>query len=376
MVEVLTPPQQTVHGNFDWDLYERQQKKPYEGRRPYHHEHLGTPAAQAVYAAMERSIDRLLVPEPGSVVKGKVTLVNRGMAHVNVGWREDIVVDLRKEPPASVAELVRGAEVELLVERVDNVGSRPAVASHGKLALMRVKEELMSSIGKPFAFSAEVNEMIENAGYVVDVAGVKCFMPGSLAGMNKIVDFSSMVGRTVYVVPINYSSARDCVVVSHREYLKTLVPVEMAKIKEGDRFTGFVTGTSSHGVFVEFNGCLTGLVPRGDLLPETAAAIGDIRPGEEFDFYIKEIVDTRIVLSEKPIPPSPWETADSLQGTTVTGRVKKVMAFGAFVEIQPRLVGLLHKSYLRDSDVVEVGMEMEVTVVKVDKEARRMDLAV
>lgn len=185
-----------------------------------------------------------------------------------------------------------------------------------------------------------------------------------------------MVGKTVYVVPINYSQARDCVVVSHREYLKTLVPVEMSKIKEGERLSGFVTGTSSHGVFVEFNGCLTGLVPRGDLLPETAARLSEIQPGSEFDFYVKEIIDTRIVLSEKPIEPSPWEAADELLRKTVVGRVKKVMAFGAFVEIKPRLVGLLHKSYLRDSDIVEVGMEIEVTVVKVDREARRMDLAV
>lgn len=375
-MSVQAPSVSVVYGNFDWDLYERQQKQPYQGRRPYHLEHLGGAEAQAGYAAMERSIERLQVPEPGSVVTGRVVSVANGLAHVDVGWREDVVVDLRKEPDHSLDELVRGASVELLVERVDNAGSRPTMASHGKLSLMRVKEELMSSIGKPFAFSAYIGEMIENAGYVVDVAGIKCFMPGSLAGMNKVVDFSSMVGRTVYVVPINYSQARDCVVVSHREYLKTLVPVEMSKIKEGDRLSGFVTGTSSHGVFVEFNGCLTGLVPRNDLLPETAARLSEIPPGSEFDFYVKEIIDTRIVLSEKPIEPSPWETADELLRKTVVGRVKKVMAFGAFVEVKPRLVGLLHKSYLRDSDIVEVGMEIEVTVVKVDREARRMDLAV
>ena len=368
--------EQVGQGNFDWDLYERQQRQPRVGRRAYHHEHVGGEMARAVYAAMEKSVEKLSVPEPGSVVIGKVTSVMRGLAHVDVGWREDVVVDLRKEPDHSRDALVRGAEVELLVERVDNAGSRPAMASHGKLALMRVKEELMNSIGKPFAFTGYVDEMIENAGYVVDVAGIKCFMPGSLAGMNKVVDFSSMVGRTVYVVPINYSHARDCVVVSHREYLKSLVPVEMAKIKEGDQLSGFVTGTSSHGVFVEFNGCLTGLVPRGDLLPETAARLFDIQPGDEFDFYVKEIIDTRIVLSEKPIEPSPWETADEYLRKTVVGKVKKVMAFGAFVEIRPRLVGLLHKSYLRDSDVVEVGMELEVTVVKVDREAKRMDLAI
>jgi ribosomal protein S1 len=83
--------------------------------------------------------------------------------------------------------------------------------------------------------------------------------------MNKLVNFESLIGKTIYVVPINYSKEKDYIVVSHREYLKALVPQEMEKLIIAQKYNGFVTGTSRHGVFVEFNGCLTGLIAKSDI---------------------------------------------------------------------------------------------------------------
>lgn len=370
--------------DFDWTLYEHSSGslaanpvvKTRDGERVFCHEGY----AQDLYDAMEKSMAGFSPPVPGQAAQGRVVSVKDGVARVDIGWREEALVDLRRESDESLELLVRGGEVEVLLEGADLLGGRPVQASHTKLLRKRIKDDLMESVGKRVAFNGTVESMIENAGYIVDVQGIKCFMPGSLAGMNKLVDFGSIVGSEMYVVPINYSADRDCVVVSHREYLKALVPGEMSKIKEGDRFTGFVTGTSHHGIFVEFNGCLTGLVSQGDLEPETRARFseGRVRAGDPFEFYVKEIIETRIVLSERPVEPSPWETVDARLkvNAVVRGTVKRITRFGLFVEVAPRLVGLLHRSYLDDSDVFEVGQEVEATVVKIDKAARRIDLAV
>jgi small subunit ribosomal protein S1 len=377
----------TVDSAFDWNLYEHstrsltpnaavKRRSGDDGAKVYCHEQY----AQALYDATFDNLLRFSPPEPGRAVSARVVGVKDGVARVDIGWREDALVDLRKESDDAVEQLTVGNELDVLLEAADLLSGKPVHASHTKLLLKRVKDDLMESVGKRVAFHGVVESMIENAGYLVDVQGIRCFMPGSLAGMNKLVDFSSIVGSGMYIVPINYSHDRDCVVVSHREYLKALVPGEMAKIKEGDQHTGFVTGTSHHGIFVEFNGCLTGLVSQGDLLPETRDALlrGEIRPGQEFEFYVKELVESRIVLSEKPVEPSPWETVDTRLklNSSVTGTIKRITRFGLFVEVAPRLVGLLHRSYLDDSDVFEVGQEIEATVVKIDKQARRIDLAV
>ncbi len=369
---------------FDWDLHEasgerglrinhRIRKQAGDGMRVYSWD----PGAQALYDALSGPLKLAQPPVSGSIMAGRVSMVQGNCAWVDVGWREEVQVDLKKESAQSREILGVGEEVDVLVERVDRAGNRPSVASHTRMAVKRVKDELMDNIGKRFAFAGRVESMIEGAGYIMDMGGVKCFMPGSLAGMNKVIDFQSLVGKELYVVPINYSVDRDCVVVSHREYLKSLVPEEMAKIREGDRLTGTVTGTSHHGVFVEFSGCLTGLASRADLLPETVERFADIRPGEDFSFWVKAILpDSRLVLSEKPVGPSPWDTVDQLLNKEVVGTVKKVVGYGVFVEIAPRVVGLLHRSYLTEADVFAVGQDVEVVVVRVDKAARQVDLAI
>jgi ribosomal protein S1 len=338
------------------------------------------PYAQELYEAYFGELVGLVEPKVNAVVKGKVISCNAKTASIDIGWREEAMIDLGREDKSYLPYIETGNEFEVIVEKVDPNGKKPVIVSLTKMVKRRNEEELMNSIGSRVAFPGKVESMIQNAGYYVDISGIRCFMPGSLGGMNKIVNFESLVGKELYVVPIVYSKEKECIVVSHRKYLESLIPGEVEKLIVGQRYDGFVTGTSVHGIFVEFNGCLTGLISKSDMSEEVTELFsnGRIKPGDTINFFLKEILeDNRLVLSINPVEPSPWETIeDRLKlNTKVSGKVKKITKFGVFIELEPKIVGLLHRSYLDEADVFEVGQTADAVVVKIDVPGKKVYLA-
>lgn len=388
IVDDATEIEQTEPPELDWDALSAQagkrlvnnkrvkRHKGDESAKIYCHE----PYAQQLYELYFGQLTGLVEPKVNSSVKGKI--VSRGLkiATIDIGWREDAIIDLAREDKSYLEYIYPGNEVDVMIEKADPMGKKPVIVSLTKMVRRRNEEELMSAIGTPVAFQGKVESMIQNAGYYVDIEGIRCFMPGSQGGMNKLVNFEALVGKSLYVVPLVYSKEKECIVVSHRKYLESLVPGEMDKLIVGQKYSGFVTGTSVHGIFIEFNGCLTGLVSRGDMTAEVSEDFLEnrIKPGDMMDFFLKEVIeDNRLVLSLKPVEPSPWETInDRLKvKSKVSGKVKRITKFGVFVEIEPRVVGLLHRSYLDEADVFEVGQEIDAVVIKIDIANKKIDLA-
>jgi small subunit ribosomal protein S1 len=380
-----------ANGEFDWDLFEASIPN-YKTHNPKVKRHPGdnspvycrAPYAQELYELYNGRLEHLQEPKLGSVVQGKVVSVFEDYALVDVNWREDAMIELRKENPEYLKYIQAGFPIEVLIEQVTaprNSSSYNIIASYSKNIIGKKREELLDSIGKPVAYLGTVTELI-HGGYFVNVQGVQCFMPGSLGGMNKLVNFDELIGNSIYVVPINYSREKNYIVVSHREYLKALVPEEISKLQFGIEYDGFVTGCSRHGIFAEFNGCLTGLISRSDILPENLDNFDNqkIRPGDPIKFFIKEVIDTdKIVLSQKPlqIEPSNWDDIESRYKvpSTVTGKVKKIVRYGVFIELEPKIVGLLHKSHLSEDFELEVGQEIDVRITRIDKESKKVDFA-
>lgn len=372
---------------FDWELHNSDSPKLKENKKIKKHPgdnskvYCHADYAQTLYELYSgKSLD-LQEPIEGTVVNGKVVSINDRYAIVDINWREDAMVDLQKENTEYLKYIQAGFPIEVLIEKVQNPTNREIAiqASYSKNILSKKKEEIKSSIGQPVGYLGTVKELI-HGGYFLDIDGVKCFMPGSLGGMNKLVDFESLLGKQIYVMPINYSREKDYIVVSHREYLKQLVPKEMEKLVFGQKYSGFVTGCSKHGIFVEFNGCLTGLIAKSDI---EDSLIGDfenrsIRPGNEIEFFVSEIIDNeKIVLSMKEPKPqiSAWDDIENRYKipSSVTGKVRKIVKYGVFVEIEPKVVGLLHKSQLDENSEFEVGQEIEVKIVKIDKDSKKLD---
>jgi small subunit ribosomal protein S1 len=372
---------------FDWTAHMSDNPRLIENKRIKKHEgdiskiYCHADYAQDLYEAYSGKVLNLEEPSAGAVVNGKVVSISNGFAVVDVNWREDAMIDLSRENTEYLKYIQPNFPIEVMIERVEKAKGNSAtiLASYSKNIQSKKKEEILSSIGTPVAYSATVKELI-HGGYFIDIDGVTCFMPGSLGGMNKLVNFETLIGKTIYVMPINYSREKDYIVVSHREYLKTLVPSEISKLEFGKKYQGFVTGTSKHGIFVEFNDCLTGLIAKNDILDENLEDFDNrkIKAGDSIEFFISEIIDNdKIVISQKePVPQiSAWDDIENRYKipSVVTGKIKKVVRYGVFVEIEPKVVGLLHKSQLEEDSEFEIGQEIEVKIVKIDKESKKLD---
>lgn len=303
---------------------------------------------------------------------------NKISALIDIGSKFTAFCALLKEPSEIVDQLQIGMTIDVKV-KTSSVGTVTASISD---AIEEVKiNEILGSIGnKAVGFNGKIVELI-NGGYWVDIAGVKCFMPGSLAGLNKLWDFESIVGKTLIVMPISYSDEKNTIIVSHREYLSTLVPNAIENINENikEQLCGFVTGTTKFGVFVEFNECLTGLIPNTELDSETQMKFnrGEINPGDTLSFWIKEIIsDKKIILSQMGPKEDIWDTAEDKYKpmAIVPGIVTKVTKYGAFVELEKGISGLIHKTKLKDVSI-DRGDKVNVKIQSVNVLERKITMS-
>jgi ribosomal protein S1 len=299
-------------GNFMWDAYEA--SCPSKTRKP--NPHIKTRNGDKVYSResyAQEMYDILTAHDAafgnmvtsvgvGEIHTGTVYGISSEFISVDVGYRELIYVKYDKEP-AAIQALKPGEETAVLITSADNnshvVGSINGGIKHKVFMDLREAVEVGGT-----AWVGKVTHMIENGGYMVNVQGIECFMPGSLAGINKLHDFSSIIGTEMYVVPVSFSPERGTLVVSHRKYLQALIPneIESLKANQGAEITGNVTGTAKYGIFVEFNGCLTGMIHNNDLDEETLIKFKarQIQPGDEITFIVKDIIsDTKITLTQK-----------------------------------------------------------------------------
>lgn len=380
-----------ITDEFNWSLYEsanpqklNQSSKVKKLEGDSSRIFCDMPYAQELYNFYNGIKTELVEPKENTVVDGIVTSVSDKIAMVDVNWREDVIIDLSKENRDYLKYIQTGFPIQILIDKVDKSKSKSCIyGSYTKNISSKNKEEIMSNIGKPIAYLGYVKELI-HGGYFVDIEGTMCFMPGSLGGINKLLDFNALVGQYIYVCPINYSKEKEYIVVSHREYLKMSIPAELEKLDSKTLYKGFVTGTSlKHGVFVEFNNCLTGLLSIGTLLPETLNLFnaGKLTPGTGIEFYVADVLDNdKIILSqkEKVIEPDEWDLINERYKVPckVTGKIKKILNYGLFIEIEPKIVGLLHKSNLNENMNFEVGQEITVKITKINQEGKRIDFTI
>lgn len=384
--------------DFDWQAYEAD--CPTKFRKPNPHVkapngvkvYSREPYAQELLDLMEGyslASNTIYNVELGSTYTGKVYGVDENWASVEVGYRELIYVDLTRESTEVKEMLKPGIEVDvqLVADKSMNV-KKYMVGSVTAGLKTKVVREIVESINEGnTAYSGYVTRMIPGGGYIVQVQGVDCFMPGSLAGVNKLHDFESIIDTEMYVVPMSYSEEKGTVVVSHRAYLRALIPNKIKEIQEDITVerTGHVTGSAKYGVFVEFEGCLTGMIHVNDLDKDTAKAHRErsLEPGSEINFYVKEVINERKITlvqgspAEKKI--DPWEGISERYNkkTEVIGKVKSMKDYGLFVEVEEGVVGLLHVSEFPDNvNIQEIskGADITVQVIRVEEDTRKVFL--
>jgi len=216
------------------------------------------------------------------------------------------------------------------------------------------------------------------AGYEVEIynGGVTLpgFMPNTLAGINKLVDPTSIVGITFEVMIESFSEQEGTYIVSRRKYLHSLSPAAIKKLDQETVYNGHVTGTAPFGVFVEFNECLTGMIHKANVHPEWQERLSEIKPGFEIEFYVKEIIKDKIILTQI-LRETLWDNIKN--GQILNGVVKDTKQFGTLVNLDAETVGLIHTSEMEKiGKKFSAGQELKVKVLSVDRMSRKIFLTV
>ena len=321
------------------------------------------------------------------VVEGVVMAVNKREVLVNIGYKSEGVINIgefRYNPDIKV-----GDKVEVYVETTEDKKGQ-LILSHRKAHSLRSWDMVNEAFEKDEIVKGYV-KCRTKGGMIVDVFGIEAFLPGSQIDVKPIRDYDVYVNKTMdfKIVKINHEFRN--VVVSHKALIEAEIEAQKAdiigKLEKGQVLEGTVKNITSYGVFVDLGG-VDGLIHITDLSwgrinhPEEVVALD-----QKINVVILDFDDTkkRIALGLKQLNAHPWEALDEnlKTGDVVKGKVVVLADYGAFIEIQPGVEGLIHVSemswslHLRSAqDFLKVGDEVEAVVLTLDREERKMSLGI
>ncbi len=319
------------------------------------------------------------------VVEGSVISIDKKEVVVNIGYKSDGIIpasEFRYNPDLKI-----GDKVEVYVEDQED--------KHGQLVLSHKKARLAKS-WEDINKAMENNEVIQGyikcrtkGGMIVDVLGIEAFLPGSQIDVHPIRDYDVFVGKTMEFKVVKINQEFRNVVVSHKALIEAELEAQKKEIishlEKGQVLEGTVKNITSYGVFVDLGG-VDGLVHITDL---SWGRVSDPHEVVALDQKIKVVIldfdeeKKRIALGVKQLTPHPWDSLDEnlKVGDHVNGKVVVIADYGAFVEIQPGVEGLIHVSemswsqHLRSAqEFLHVGDEVEAVILSLDRQERKMSL--
>lgn len=329
--------------------------------------------------------------EEGDVVNGKVVRIDRDEVLLDIGYKSEGVIpsselSIRKSVnPADEVEL--GEEVEaLVVTKEDSEGRLILSKKRARFEKAWRKIEAAAESGEPI--DGKVIEVVKG-GLIIDL-GIRGFLPASLVDIRRVHDLDDFLGETLECKVIELNRNRNNVVLSRREVLeeerKEVRNKILDRLDKGEIVEGKISNIVDFGAFVDLEG-IDGLIHISELSwshvthPSEVVSIGDTVRVKVLDIdYDRQ----RISLGLKQTQEDPWQRVVSTYrpGDVLEGVVTKVVEFGAFVEILDGVEGLVHISELADhhvenpKDVVEVGTRLNVKILEIDEERRRLSLSV
>ncbi len=324
----------------------------------------------------------------GRVVKGTVIDVDNDMVLIDVGLKSEGRVPLKDfATPGQDSEIKAGDSVDVFVERYED--------REGVVRLSREKarrEEAWTELEKAFTDGQRVNGMIfgrVKGGFIVDLSGAVAFLPGSQVDIRPVRDIGPLMGTPQPFQILKMDRQRNNIVVSRRAVLEETRAEErselIANLKEGQVLEGVVKNITDYGAFVDLGG-VDGLLHVTDIAwrrinhPTEALQIGETVKVQVIRFNPET---QRISLGMKQLEADPWEgvAAKYPSGTKFTGRVTNITDYGAFVELEPGVEGLVHvsemswtKKNVHPGKIVSTSQEVEVMVLDTDPEKRRISL--
>ena len=355
---------------FDWDAFEND----------------GFDASEK--AANEESYSKSLSRiNENEVVEGTVTSINKREVIVNIGYKSEGVISInefRYNPDLAV-----GDTVEVYVENAEDKKGQ-LILSHKRARAVKSWDRVNEAFEKDEIVKGYI-KCRTKGGMIVDVFGIEAFLPGSQIDVKPIRDYDVYVNKTMEFKIVKINQEFRNVVVSHKALIEAEIEAQKAdiigKLEKGQVLEGTVKNITSYGVFVDLGG-VDGLIHITDLSwgrinhPEEVVSLD-----QKINVVILDFDDTkkRIALGLKQLNPHPWDALDpNLKvGDKVKGKVVVIADYGAFVEVQPGVEGLIHVSemswslHLRSAqDFLKVGEEVEAVILTLDREERKMSLGI
>ncbi len=327
-------------------------------------------------------------PDEGSVVKGKVIAIEAGQAVIDVGYKMEGRVELKEfANPGEPPEIAVGDEVEVFLDRVENARGE-AVISRDKAR----REAAWDRLEKAHSDEERVEGAIfgrVKGGFTVDLGGAVAFLPGSQVDVRPVRDAGPLMGLKQPFQILKMDRRRGNIVVSRRAILEESRAEQRAevigKLAEGDAVDGVVKNITEYGAFVDLGG-VDGLLHVTDMAwrrvnhPSEILQIG----GTVRVQVIKVNKEThRISLGMKQLQEDPWSLVEAKYPleSTHQGRVTNITDYGAFVELEPGVEGLVHvsemswtKKNVHPGKIVSTSQEVEVMVLEIDSVKRRVSL--
>ncbi len=324
----------------------------------------------------------------GQVIEGRVIAVENDFALIDVGLKSEGRVLLKEfAPPGQKSEIVVGDTVEVFLERMEN--------KNGEAVLSREKarrEEAWTQLEKAFEKVERVTGVIfgrVKGGFTVDLQGAVAFLPGSQVDIRPVRDVTPLMGTPQPFQILKMDRSRGNIVVSRRAVLEESRAEQrtelIAGLKEGQVLSGVVKNITDYGAFIDLGG-VDGLLHVTDIAwrrinhPSEALQIGQTIDVQVIRFNRET---QRISLGMKQLEADPWEGVEAKYpvGTRFTGRVTNITDYGAFVELEPGVEGLVHvsemswtKKNVHPGKIVSTSQEVEVQVLDTDPQKRRISL--
>ena len=321
------------------------------------------------------------------VTEGTVISVDKKEVIVNIGYKSDGIIpasEFRYNPDLKV-----GDKVEVYVENQEDRKGQ-LILSHKKARLSKSWERVNAALENEEVIQGFI-KCRTKGGMIVDVFGIEAFLPGSQIDVHPIRDYDQFVNTTMEFKVVKINQEFRNVVVSHKALIEEELEAQkreiISKLEKGQILEGTVKNITSYGVFVDLGG-VDGLIHITDL---SWGRVDDPHKVVELDQKINVVIldfddeKKRIALGLKQLTPHPWDALDAnlKVGDKVKGKVVVIADYGAFVEIQPGVEGLIHVSemswsqHLRSAqDFLSVGDEVEAVILTLDRDERKMSLGI
>lgn len=357
--------------DFDWDAYENGDTT-------------GSKSREDLTKTYNETLNTVKDKE---VVEGTVIAINKREVVVNIGYKSDGIIpitEFRYNPDLKV-----GDKVEVFIENQEDKKGQ-LVLSHKKACASRSWSRVKEAMEKDEVIKGYV-KCRTKGGMIVDVFGIEAFLPGSQIDVRPIRDYDVFVDKTMEFKVVKINEDYRNVVVSHKALIEAELEAQkreiISKLEKGQVLEGVVKNITNYGVFIDLGG-VDGLIHITDL---SWGRVSDPHEVVELDQRLNVVIldfdndKRRIALGLKQLTPHPWDNLDPnlKPGDHIKGKVGVMTDYGAFIEVQPGVEGLIHVSemswsnHLRSpQDFMKVGDEIEAVILNIDRTERKMSLGI